>query len=93
MFKKFTLLVTLILGLKLLTKEPIFPSSSDRFVFIIAPRINAAGRMKHGNHAVTLLNEEDEALAPPKKKRRDQGAANYFIDAEVLLIELLFEYV
>lgn len=24
-------------GLKLLTKEPIFPSSSDRFVFIIAP--------------------------------------------------------
>jgi len=23
-------------------------------VFIIAPRINAAGRMKHGNHAVTL---------------------------------------
>ena len=34
----------------------------DRFtitdvVFIIAPRINAAGRMKHGNHAVTLLME------------------------------------
>lgn len=28
-------------------------------VFIIAPRINAAGRMKHGNHAVTLLNEID----------------------------------
>jgi single-stranded-DNA-specific exonuclease len=26
-------------------------------VFIIAPRINAAGRMKHGNHAVTLLVE------------------------------------
>lgn len=26
-------------------------------VFIIAPRINAAGRMKHGNHAVTLLTE------------------------------------
>ena len=23
-------------------------------VFIIAPRINAAGRMKHGNHAVTF---------------------------------------
>jgi single-stranded-DNA-specific exonuclease len=32
-------------------------------VFIIAPRINAAGRMKHGNHAVTLLVETkmDEA--------------------------------
>lgn len=27
-------------------------------VFIIAPRINAAGRMKHGNHAVELLTEE-----------------------------------
>jgi single-stranded-DNA-specific exonuclease len=26
-------------------------------VFIIAPRINAAGRMKHGNHAVELLTE------------------------------------
>ena len=28
-------------------------------VFIVAPRINAAGRMKHGNHAVTLLVETD----------------------------------
>ena len=28
-------------------------------VFIIAPRINAAGRMKHGNHAVSLLVETD----------------------------------
>ncbi|GAA3643420.1 single-stranded-DNA-specific exonuclease RecJ [Flavivirga jejuensis] len=32
-------------------------------VFIVAPRINAAGRMKHGNYAVTLLAEEDEDLA------------------------------
>ena len=32
-------------------------------VFIIAPRINAAGRMKHGNHAVTLLTETDLNLA------------------------------
>jgi len=32
-------------------------------VFIIAPRINAAGRMKHGNYAVTLLIETDETLA------------------------------
>lgn len=32
-------------------------------VFIIAPRINAAGRMKHGNHAVTLLTEMDVELA------------------------------
>lgn len=28
-------------------------------VFIIAPRINAAGRMKHGQHAVNLLVETD----------------------------------
>ena len=28
-------------------------------VFIVAPRINAAGRMKHGQHAVTLLTEID----------------------------------
>jgi len=32
-------------------------------VFIIAPRINAAGRMKHGNHAVTLLTETDSVKA------------------------------
>ncbi len=38
-------------------------------VFIIAPRINAAGRMKHGNHAVTLLTETDYTQA-----------ANYAID-------------
>jgi len=31
-------------------------------VFIVAPRINAAGRMKHGNYAVTLLAEDNEAL-------------------------------
>jgi single-stranded-DNA-specific exonuclease len=32
-------------------------------VFIIAPRINAAGRMKHGLYAVNLLMEEDEETA------------------------------
>jgi single-stranded-DNA-specific exonuclease len=32
-------------------------------VFIVAPRINAAGRMKHGNYAVTLLSETDFELA------------------------------
>jgi len=32
-------------------------------VFIVAPRINAAGRMKHGLHAVNLLTEEDEAIS------------------------------
>ncbi|MBT8238515.1 MAG: single-stranded-DNA-specific exonuclease RecJ [Croceitalea sp.] len=32
-------------------------------VFIIAPRINAAGRMKHGQHAVNLLMETNMAEA------------------------------
>ncbi|QXP80512.1 MULTISPECIES: single-stranded-DNA-specific exonuclease RecJ [Winogradskyella] len=32
-------------------------------VFTIAPRINAAGRMKHGNYAVRLLSETDFNLA------------------------------
>ena len=32
-------------------------------VFIVAPRINAAGRMKHGNYAVTLLTETNPDLA------------------------------
>lgn len=32
-------------------------------VFIIAPRINAAGRMKHGNYAVELLTQNDFSSA------------------------------
>ncbi|MCA0932877.1 single-stranded-DNA-specific exonuclease RecJ [Lutimonas saemankumensis] len=32
-------------------------------VFIIAPRINAAGRMKHGSYAVELLTENDFSRA------------------------------
>ncbi|MGA1225798.1 MAG: single-stranded-DNA-specific exonuclease RecJ [Tamlana sp.] len=32
-------------------------------VFVVAPRINAAGRMEHGNYAVALLAEEEEDLA------------------------------
>ena len=32
-------------------------------VFIIAPRINAAGRIKHGNFAVSLLTELDYQIA------------------------------
>ena len=32
-------------------------------VFVIAPRINAAGRMKHGEHAVNLLTETDWGTA------------------------------
>lgn len=41
-------------------------------VFIIAPRINAAGRMKHGNHAVTLLTETDFNMAAKQAVDIDQ---------------------
>src|SRR5690606_32880923 len=43
------------------TKKSVFTITD--VVFIIAPRINAAGRMKHGNHAVSLLTEENPELA------------------------------
>ncbi len=52
-------------------------------VFIIAPRINAAGRMKHGLHAVNLLTETNEEQARMfaseieeyNKERRDTDKA------------------
>ena len=45
-------------------------------VFIVAPRINSAGRMKHGNYAVTLLVEEDYELA----KQHAIDIENYNLD-------------
>ncbi|APU68195.1 single-stranded-DNA-specific exonuclease RecJ [Christiangramia flava] len=39
------------------------PVTISDVVFIAAPRINAAGRMKHGQHAVNLLTEEDPEKA------------------------------
>lgn len=41
-------------------------------VFIIAPRINAAGRMKHGQHAVNLLVETDLNVAQKFAKEIEQ---------------------
>ena len=41
-------------------------------VFIIAPRINAAGRMKHGQYAVTLLKESNSILAEQYAAEIDQ---------------------
>lgn len=46
-------------GIKALIHQLKKDISITDVVFQIAPRINAAGRMKHGNHAVELLIEED----------------------------------
>lgn len=42
-------------------------------VFIIGPRINAAGRIAHGSEAVTLLIEEDYEMALEKTKKIQQN--------------------
>lgn len=42
-------------------------------VFIIGPRINAAGRIAHGSEAVTLLVEEDYDIALEKTKKVQQN--------------------
>ncbi len=59
-------------------------------VFIIAPRINAAGRMKHGNYAVSLLTEFDLssaklAAALIEKFNLDRKALDKTITEEALL--------
>ncbi len=58
-------------------------------VFIIAPRINAAGRMKHGNHAVTLLTETDfekavNFAAEIEQFNKDRRDADKLITEEAL---------
>ena len=45
-------------------------------VFVIAPRINAAGRMKQGIHAVELLTEQDMNLAKKFAREIDQYNAD-----------------
>jgi single-stranded-DNA-specific exonuclease len=63
-------------------------------VFIIAPRINAAGRIKHGNHAVSLLTEYDSNQAEIialeiEEYNRDRKTFDQQITQEALLqIEL-----
>ncbi|ALM08550.1 recombinase RecJ [Sediminicola sp. YIK13] len=59
-------------------------------VFIIAPRINAAGRMEHGQHAVNLLKETDfsqaEKLAAAiEKYNADRRELDQEITQEALL--------
>jgi single-stranded-DNA-specific exonuclease len=41
------------------------PMNSTQLVFTIGPRLNAAGRVAHGNLAVNLLLAEDQATAHP----------------------------
>ncbi len=59
-------------------------------VFLIAPRINAAGRMKHGLHAVNLLTEEDPDTAASyaaeiERFNSDRKTADRSITEEALL--------
>lgn len=59
-------------------------------VFIIAPRINAAGRMKHGNYAVALLVENEytianEYAAEIEQYNADRKEADKAITEEALL--------
>ncbi|XLS28988.1 single-stranded-DNA-specific exonuclease RecJ [Flavobacteriaceae bacterium M23B6Z8] len=58
-------------------------------VFIIAPRINAAGRMKHGQYAVNLLTETDfniaaEFAAEIESFNQDRRSADQQITQEAL---------
>lgn len=59
-------------------------------VFIIAPRINAAGRMKHGQHAVNLLTETNleqaaKFAAEIEKFNTDRRGLDQEITQEALL--------
>jgi single-stranded-DNA-specific exonuclease len=59
-------------------------------VFIIAPRINAAGRMEHGQHAVNLLTETDlpkagSLAAGIEKFNADRRDLDQVITQEALL--------
>ncbi|WP_369048380.1 single-stranded-DNA-specific exonuclease RecJ [Tenacibaculum sp. UWU-22] len=46
-------------GIKAIIHQLKKPLTITDVVFVIAPRINAAGRIKHGNYAVKLLTEID----------------------------------
>ena len=53
-------------------------------VFVIAPRINAAGRIKHGNHAVELLTEFNLAQAQQfAKEIEDYNSERKGLDKQI----------
>lgn len=62
-------------GIKALMSELKLSRSLDvtDLVFIIGPRINAAGRIAHGSEAVTLLIENDYDIAIEKTKKVQQN--------------------
>ncbi|MFM1807776.1 MAG: hypothetical protein RLZZ242_501 [Bacteroidota bacterium] len=47
----------------LLGERPLEDAHLSDFNFLIAPKINAAGRIKHGEHAVALLTSKEKELA------------------------------
>jgi single-stranded-DNA-specific exonuclease len=59
-------------------------------VFVIAPRINAAGRIKHGNHAVELLTEFNLAQAQQfAKEIEDYNSERKGLDKKITQEALL----
>ncbi|RDY59715.1 single-stranded-DNA-specific exonuclease RecJ [Flagellimonas nanhaiensis] len=59
-------------------------------VFVIAPRINAAGRMKHGEHAVNLLTETDWGTAQKFAKEIEEfNSERRSLDQEITQEALL----
>jgi single-stranded-DNA-specific exonuclease len=59
-------------------------------VFVIAPRINAAGRMKHGNYAVALLKEQNIQQAEiTSKEIEDFNSTRRILDQEITKEALL----
>ena len=50
------------LGFKILIKDLTRPVNVSDLAFVIAPRINAAGRMDHGINAVKLMTSKDQKV-------------------------------
>jgi len=70
--------------LKVASKNP--PLTVSDLVFIIAPRINAAGRMESGRNAVELMISTDDSLAFESGKLLDSNNADRKnLDKEITL--------
>lgn len=59
-------------------------------IFVIAPRINAAGRMKHGNYAVSLLKEKESGQVKMAAEEIESfNSSRRFLDKETTKQALL----